>query len=85
MAQSNVVWPKAGSGWLPLDRIAELLENTAIFLEEEVPISHTPEAFKRAAKELRARQDHADPCGDEACPCRKAEADSWRDHGAVRY
>ncbi|GAH25592.1 unnamed protein product, partial [marine sediment metagenome] len=29
--------------------------------------------------------DHGDPCDDIACPCRKAEADSWRDHGAVRH
>jgi len=28
---------------------------------------------------------HADPCGDESCPCRKAEADDWRDHGAMRH
>ena len=37
------------------------------------------------AGELRAHHDHADPCDDEACPCRKAEADEWRFHGAVRH
>ena len=27
---------------------------------------------------------HEDPCSDEACPCRKAEADEWRDQGLAR-
>lgn len=33
---------------------------------------------------LEDRHDHADPCEDEACPCRKAEADHWRDQGHGR-
>jgi len=27
---------------------------------------------------------HTDPCDDESCPCRKAEADHWRDQGLAR-
>ena len=41
--------------------------------------------LRTAISEAFAIYQHSDPCGDEACPCRKAEADGWRDHGAVRY
>ena len=41
--------------------------------------------LEEIAHYLAKRCDHADPCDDEACPCRKAEADEWRFHGAVRH
>lgn len=70
MTQAHkVIWPQAGSTWLSLERVAELLENTAIFLEEGRSIPHTSGAFRRAAKELRARHDHSDPCNTKDCPC----------------
>ena len=40
--------------------------------------------LEEIARYLAKRHDHADPCDDTACPCRKAEADDWRDQGLAR-
>lgn len=38
----------------------------------------------RAIGDALGIQQHGDPCDDQACPCRKAEADDWRDQGLAR-
>ena len=64
------------------------LEETANVLRElaeEDITDFVPDYLKALAHDLEARHDHGDPCDDEACPCRKAEADEWRRHGAVKH
>ncbi len=81
---ADVIWPAQGKARRSLDEIADGLEGIAQALQEGgLPISAA--MLRKDADALRLRHDHADPCDDLACPCRKAEADDWRQHGAVRY
>jgi len=63
---------------LTLANIADDLEQIAEALQER-NLLVTAAMLQRFVATLKQRHDHADPCNDIACPCRKAEADHWRE------
>ena len=67
---------------MPLRAIASEMGRLALELELGAP--EDSKLLYLWAGELQARHDHGDPCDDTACPCRKAEADDWRDQGLAR-
>ena len=80
---SDVIWPKAKPAQLgSLHEIANEMCRLAQSYEHWAP--EDSKLLYLWAGDLRARHDHADPCDDTACPCRKAEADDWRDQGLGR-
>lgn len=70
--------------WTRQEMIDLVLINTNFYTTGPVTID-VARRVRNALSEALGDHIHADPCDDESCPCRKAEADSWRDHGAVRH
>ena len=74
--------------WLPKDdnprRFEFFVKNLAEELEAAIE-DRCIEWREQQAKGANVYPHQYPSCDDESCPCRKAEADDWRDQGAVRH
>jgi 2-methylisocitrate lyase-like PEP mutase family enzyme len=82
----EVIWPTRARSEMDsaLYRAAAIIDAVAD-LNYVQGSSRIAEEHHKLADELRDHYPHDNPCPDESCPCRKAEADEWRDAGAVKH